>query len=165
MTYRSVKRAIMKNANFSVLSSLCLTLGLSACAMLDGTPSETAAPAAPTAEELRQATIKTNAQDELQHGIAQFNKGDYSSAVNTLNGGVDIWQSDATTQAAALKYLAFSYCLTKQKAACKNSFEKAFKVDPSFDLSVAERGHPIWGPVFSRVKQAQSSPDGGKPGY
>jgi Tfp pilus assembly protein PilF len=155
----------MKNANFTVLPTLCLALGLSACAMLGGNQAEPAAPAAPTAEELRQATIKMNAQDELQHGIAQFNKGDYSSAINTLNGSVDLWKSDTETQVAALKYLAFSYCLTKQKAACKSSFEKAFKIDPSFDLTVAERGHPIWGPVFARVKQAQSSPEGGKSGY
>ncbi len=148
----------MKMPNLVVLPVLCLVLGISACSVLGGKDSaKAAAPAGPTPEQLRQASIQADAQQELQRGVARFNEGDYRSTIEALSGAINIWHSDVPTQVSAHKYLAFSYCLTKQKVACKTEFEKAFKIDPNFDLTVAERGHPIWGPVFMRAKQSQSA--------
>ena len=45
----------------------------------------------------------------------------------------------------ALKVLAFSQCSSGATTACRQSFEKAFRADPNFELLPAERGHPVWG--------------------
>ena len=37
-------------------------------------------------------------------------------------------------------------------SACRAEFRKAFEADPAFDLTPAEAGHPMWGPVFRSVK-------------
>ena len=66
--------------------------------------------------------------------------------------------ADIDTQTTALKYLAFSFCVTRRQAQCQAQFENALKLDPAFDLEPAERGHPLWGPVFERVKKAQPKP-------
>jgi hypothetical protein len=48
--------------------------------------------------------------------------------------------------------MAFMHCLSSRESNCKEEFEKAFAVDSKFDLTSAEAGHPIWGPVFRTVK-------------
>jgi hypothetical protein len=37
-------------------------------------------------------------------------------------------------------------------AACREEFRKALTMDPSLELSPAEAGHPVWGPVFRSLK-------------
>jgi hypothetical protein len=54
----------------------------------------------------------------------------------------------------ALKYTAFSYCVTSRPAQCRQAFDRALRLDPSFDLAPGEHGHPLWGPVFTKAKQA-----------
>ena len=58
-------------------------------------------------------------------------------------------------QLEALKYTAFSYCLIGRTVSCRQQFEKAFKLDPGFDLAAGEKGHPLWGPVFAKVKKKE----------
>ncbi len=53
----------------------------------------------------------------------------------------------------ALKVLAFSQCSSGATTACRQSFEKAFRADPNFELLPAERGHPVWGPQFDRARR------------
>jgi hypothetical protein len=57
----------------------------------------------------------------------------------------------------ALKYQAFSYCVTSRPAPCRQAFDRALRLDPSFDLAPGEHGHPLWGPVFTKAKQAAAS--------
>ena len=54
----------------------------------------------------------------------------------------------------AYKYLAFVYCASNRTSECSDAFRAALAIDPKFQLSATEGGHPIWGPVF-KSRQAQ----------
>ncbi len=90
----------------------------------------------------------------LKEGIAMYNNGDYNDAIKRL-GASDVTGGSRATQVEALKYTAFSYCLTSRQTLCRLQFEKALKLDPSFDLEAGEHGHPLWGPVFVKAKKSK----------
>jgi hypothetical protein len=89
----------------------------------------------------------------LRDGIRLYNDGDFNAAIKRLSAR-DINNSPPATRVAALKYIAFSYCVTSRPAQCRQSFDKALRLDPSFDLAPGEQGHPLWGPVFVKAKLA-----------
>lgn len=101
----------------------------------------------------RENPTNVAAKAALNAGVALYNDGEYTAAVKKLAGANEIWQADKAIQLEALKYMAFSYCVTSQPAACRLQFEKALKLDPSFDLEPGEKGHPLWAPVFARAKR------------
>lgn len=90
----------------------------------------------------------------LKEGIALYNNGDYNGAIRRL-GLADVTGGSKTTQLEALKYAAFSYCLTSRQTLCRQQFDKALKLDSSFDLEPGEHGHPLWGPVFVKAKKSK----------
>jgi hypothetical protein len=90
----------------------------------------------------------------LKEGIALYDNGNYNDAIKRLNTA-DVTGGSKATQIAALKYTAFSYCLTSRQTLCRQQFEKALKLDPAFDLEPGEHGHPLWGPVFVKVKKGK----------
>lgn len=91
----------------------------------------------------------------LNEGIDLYDKGDFNGAIKHLMGATEIWSGDKATQVTALKYMAFSYCVTGRQILCRQQFERALKLDPSFDLAPGEKGHPLWGPSFVRAKKAK----------
>jgi tetratricopeptide (TPR) repeat protein len=92
-------------------------------------------------------------QAALREGIRLYNEGDFNGAIKRL-GSSDIRAgSPARIRVAALKYTAFSYCVTSRPKQCEQAFEKALKIDPDFTLESGEQGHPLWGPVFERARQ------------
>lgn len=88
----------------------------------------------------------------LQEGIRLYNDGDYNGAIRRLSAR-DVSNAALATRLSALKYTAFSYCLTARPVLCRQSFDKALRLDPAFDLAPGENGHPLWGPVFTKAKQ------------
>ena len=111
-------------------------------------------PRAQRAQANRPATPPAKRDDvALREGIALYDKGDYDGAVRRLNGS-DMNGAGQRERLIALKYTAFSYCVTGRQALCRQTFDRAFKLDPSFDLGPGEHGHPQWGPVFAQAKQA-----------
>ncbi|MFL6672815.1 MAG: TssQ family T6SS-associated lipoprotein [Massilia sp.] len=88
----------------------------------------------------------------LRDGIAMYNEGDFNGAIRRLSSN-DIAGASVGTRVTALKYTAFSYCVTSRPVQCRQSFEKALRLDPSFDLEPGEHGHPLWGPVFAKAKK------------
>jgi hypothetical protein len=116
------------------------------------TTSPASAPAtAPT------ASTGNNAADvqALKDGVFQYNNGDYNAAIKLLTSPAIVSSKNKVVKLDAFKYAAFSYCVTSKAQQCRQQFDRAFKLDPNFDLSPAEIGHPIWGPEFSRVKNTQ----------
>jgi hypothetical protein len=107
-------------------------------------PAPIVAPAAPTQPSADQVA--------LREGIELYNKGSYNEAIKRLNAP-DIAAGPKASQVAAAKYSAFSYCVTSRQTLCRQQFEKAFRLDPGFDLQPGERGHPLWGPMFARAKK------------
>jgi hypothetical protein len=100
------------------------------------------------------ATPVPAVQSGLKEGIAMYNNGDYNDAIKRL-GAADVTGGSKATQLEALKYTAFSYCVTSRQTLCRQQFEKALKLDPSFDLEPGEHGHPLWGPVFTKAKKSK----------
>ena len=94
-------------------------------------------------------------QVQLADGIRLFDQGEFYAAVGRLRNLPDVNSAPVETQTTALKYLAFSYCVTNRRTLCQQQFEAALKLDPKFELAPAERGHPIWKVVFERAKKAQ----------
>ncbi len=88
----------------------------------------------------------------LREGIDMYNKGDFNDAIKRL-GVPEIASGSKAGQITALKYTAFSYCVTSRPVPCRQQFEKAFKLDPAFDLAPGEHGHPLWGKTFLRAKK------------
>jgi Tfp pilus assembly protein PilF len=103
---------------------------------------------------IKSPTEQAVARKELNAGIELYNAGDYAGAIKRLSSSNDIWKADKAIQLDALKYMAFSYCVSGHQAQCKQQFEKAVKLDPSFDLAPGEKDHPLWEPVFDKVKKA-----------
>jgi len=95
------------------------------------------------------------AEQELSSGLKNYENGHYQIAAkhlqNALNDGLT-FKSDRVT---AHKYLAFIYCVSDRKKQCREQFKEALEIDPDFELSAAEAGHPIWGPVFREVRTEQ----------
>jgi hypothetical protein len=118
------------------------------------TPPSQPRPVTPHVVAPPQAPVISADQLALREGIELYNKGSYSEAIKRL-GAPDITGGAKATQVQALKFTAFSYCVSSRQAQCRQAFEKAFRIDPSFDLQPGEHGHPLWGPVFARAKKTK----------
>lgn len=95
----------------------------------------------------------------LKEGIALFNNGEYNASIKRLGNASEIWNgSNKGVQVEALKYMAFSYCVTSRPLPCRQQFERALKLDPAFELAAGEKGHPQWGPVFARAQKTTQKP-------
>jgi hypothetical protein len=102
--------------------------------------------------------IPDNARETngLREGMRLYEDGDFNGAIKRL-GARDVSNGPLATRVMALKYTAFSYCVTSRPTQCRQAFDKALRLDPSFDLAPGEHGHPLWGPVFTRAKQSVAS--------
>ena len=87
----------------------------------------------------------------LDRGIREYDEGNYKVAAKTIQSALDVGVT-TSSQAKAHKYLAFMDCVAGQTSQCRDEFKKALAINPDFELSPAEAGHPIWGPVFRSVK-------------
>lgn len=106
----------------------------------------------PEVPEKPQTSASRLAELEFGRGIKNYENGEYNTAAvnfqNALSGGL----STTADQITAHKFLAFIYCVSKEKMACRGEFKEILTLNPKFDLTPAEAGHPIWGPVFREVK-------------
>lgn len=97
------------------------------------------------------------AEQELSTGISHYDDGNYQTAAryiqNSLNQGLT-FKSDQVT---AHKYLAFIYCISEREKQCSDEFKKALAINPGFELTATEAGHPVWGPVFRRLKAERNT--------
>ncbi|KWK10465.1 TssQ family T6SS-associated lipoprotein [Burkholderia ubonensis] len=88
---------------------------------------------------------------------AAYTAGDYGRTIAILGRAREIDGADVDTQVAAHKLLAFSYCVTNRVATCRAEFSKILDLNPRFELSPAEKGHPIWGPAFETARRRHAS--------
>lgn len=92
------------------------------------------------------------AEQKLREVGELYDRGDYNRVVLQLNNNRDVWYGTVAQRLQGHKLLAFSYCLTKRQALCEQQFSAAVRLDPQFDLKLAERNHPQWGPAFEKAK-------------
>lgn len=130
---------IMKNRLSLILGSTLLAALLSACA---GTPKEPELPAYTPAEEIL-----------LEQITADFHEGEYRSVIKKVKEAPETTLGGLAFRTEALKYKAFSECVSKQPRNCRSTFRSLLEFNPSFDLTPAEANHPQWGKVFAEEKK------------
>jgi predicted sugar kinase len=99
---------------------------------------------------------KNVVEQKLDIGVKEYEDGNYLNSMEALKSVLDTNLADKGAKVNAYKYLAFIHCISAKEAMCKDYFSKVLEIDPTFELSAAEAGHPIWGPAFRSVKDAQS---------
>lgn len=84
-----------------------------------------------------------------------FDAGQYKELIAQIKATHETKNGTADFRQEALKYQAFSECLSKMPRSCRATFRTLFSEDPSFALNIAEEGHPTWGPIYqSEQKRA-----------
>ncbi len=86
-----------------------------------------------------------------------FMAGQYDAVITQVTNTPALSTGSVPLHTTALKYKAFSECLTEAKRSCASTFEQILTLDSNFTLLPAEKSHPSWGPVFEQV-QAEHQP-------
>ena len=94
------------------------------------------------------------AERALFNGLRAYEDGQYAEAERELQLALKTGLVSLKDRANAYKHLAFVYCTSQRAPACEAAFREARSADPQFALTRAENGHPLWGPVYKRVAQA-----------
>jgi Tfp pilus assembly protein PilF len=111
--------------------------------------------AACSTQPLRALLQPSKGSATLGIGVRQYDDGDYADAARNVQSAIDLGLTD-TERARAYKYLAFMHCASNRERACREAFRKALNINPDFQLSPAEAGHPVWGPIFASMKATGS---------
>ncbi|MCE3263235.1 MAG: putative lipoprotein [Pseudoduganella sp.] len=151
----------MKNKNYLIAAALllagCAHTGPQQQTAPQGNPA--AQDAAPVAAKPAVAVLPAlpaelpPARKALNAGIEMYKAGNFNGAIKQLGTAPELANAEVPLQLEALKYSAFSYCVTQRSTLCRQQFAKAFKLDKSFDLSPGEKGHPLWTPSFERARK------------
>jgi hypothetical protein len=135
----------------ALLLCTCASL-LAGCADMHEYFASTPSRSHPRAEQMLPAPSREPAA--LREGIKLYDEGDYNAAIRKLSSR-EIASGPLSERVTALKYTAFSYCVTSRPTQCQQAFEKALRLDPRFELAPGEHGHPLWGPVFAKAKSTR----------
>jgi hypothetical protein len=136
--------------------AIALTFAISGCAV------PPPAPSGPSPEDIAKQQRLERANTTLAEASRQYDSGSYDDAMKNFLVSLDSGALTASQQIIARKQMAFIHCVANRELNCKEEFEKAFALDAKFDLSPAEAGHPIWGPVFRNVKNDVEARRSGK---
>ncbi len=138
------QRTARRTVSIAAISAVLLFTG---CAVV---PVPTAK--APSAEDVAKQQRIERAQNNLADGLRRYDAGAYDESMRSFLLALDSGVLTVSQQLTARKQMAFIHCVSNREAACKEEFEKAFALDPKFDLPASEAGHPTWGPIFRLVK-------------
>ena len=97
-------------------------------------------------------TPGAKAEQTLQDGMIKYDSGDYVNSARLLEEAYKEGLKDKALQVRALKHIAFSLCLQEKWRDCRAAFVRIYDVDPEFDLTPAEAGHPSWTRTFAGAK-------------
>lgn len=126
---------------------------LGGCALLQPPP----APPAPPPPSISIARLYDQpAERAFINGMRFYEDGQYERAEVMFKRALAEGLGDRNDMAAANKHLAFIACAYSRPTECESAFRAAFAADPDFKLSDAEVGHPLWGPVYTRVAAEQA---------
>lgn len=102
---------------------------------------------------LRELIQPSKGAATLATGLREYDDGEYPEAARNIQAAIDLGLTEREL-AKAHKNLAFIHCASSRERACREEFRKALSVDPGLELTPAEAGHPVWGPIFASVKAA-----------
>lgn len=109
------------------------------------------------AREQPRETVREPARDAsatLREGIRLYHNGEFTGAIAKFNAP-EIQGASVATRTSALKFTAFSYCVTQRPTQCRQAFDRALRIDADFALAPGEEGHPMWAPVFEKAKASR----------
>jgi tetratricopeptide (TPR) repeat protein len=92
------------------------------------------------------------AEQMLADAMVKYDAGDYAAAHKLLEDAQKAGLKDKADQVRAMKHSAFSLCLLNKFRECRAEFVMIYDVDPNFDLTPAEAGHPSWTKSFATAK-------------
>jgi Tfp pilus assembly protein PilF len=109
-----------------------------------------------TTQPVREFTrmFERSGEAELKQAIKDYEDGRLPQASAGFQSALDAGLS-RNDEVTAHKYLAFIYCVTKRDRQCRAHFRMALELNPQFELSPTEAGHPMWGPVFRSAKEGR----------
>jgi hypothetical protein len=97
-------------------------------------------------------TPRGKGEATLQDGLIKYDSGDYVSAARLLQASLNEGLEGKELRVRAMKHIAFSLCLQEKWRDCREAFVKIYDVEPEFDLTPAEAGHPSWTRTFAGAK-------------
>jgi tetratricopeptide (TPR) repeat protein len=125
-----------------------LLIATAGCALFPAPPAPKVVPAVDPAIQPRTERALANLAD----GLKRYEAGNFEEAKTSFLLAVDSGVLSAAQQLDARKHMAFIYALQNRDSGAREEFEKAFAIDPKFELTAAEAGHPTWGPIYRQVK-------------
>ena len=96
------------------------------------------------------------AERAFLNAMRMYEEGQHERAETLFRRALSDGLRDPHDVAMANKHLAFIACAYNRPVDCEAAFRAAFAADPAFQLTDAEVGHPIWGPVYRRVAAEQA---------
>ncbi len=93
------------------------------------------------------------AERALISAMRAYDDADYPAVERQANEAMKLGLRSKRDVATAHKLRAFVYCTSNRLAACEAEFRAARAADPTFVLTHAEAGHPVWGPVYLKSRQ------------
>jgi tetratricopeptide (TPR) repeat protein len=94
----------------------------------------------------------SKAEQMLNDGMVKYDAGDYPAAHTLYVSALKEGLKSQEDQVRAMKQMAFTLCLMEKFRECRAEFVKIYDVDPKFDLTAAEAGHPSWTRTFASAK-------------
>lgn len=104
------------------------------------------------AAQSRPRIVIGKAEQMLADGMEKYESGDIADAQKLFESAVKEGLRDRADTVRALKQAAFCMCLQGHYPQCRAQFARIYEVDPAFDLTPAEAGHPSWTKTFVRAK-------------
>lgn len=95
------------------------------------------------------------AEQALSAGLKSYEDGQYQQAMKHIQTALNSDLTFKSDRITAYKYLAFIHCVSDRKKQCRAAFNDALEIDPDMELTPAEAGHPLWGPVFRDAQAEQ----------
>lgn len=93
-------------------------------------------------------------EQALADALAIYADGQFEEAVARLTPLIGAAELPLSSQVKVLKFMAFSHCALGRPKPCRQQFEQALELDPTFQLTEAEKGHPVWGREFNGARAA-----------
>jgi hypothetical protein len=109
-----------------------------------GQPAEPVKPLDPVAQK----------EQALAEALTIYAEGRYDDAVVWLTPLVAAPELALSAHVKIQKMMAFSHCAMNRLRQCRQHFDNALELDPTFQLTEAERGHPLWGREFINARNA-----------
>lgn len=94
---------------------------------------------------------------QLDEALLIYEDGRYDDAIAALVALQPTTDLSMSDQVTVHKFLAFSHCVMKRIRQCRANFVFALAIDSTFQLSAAEKGHPVWGKEFINAKNLSRS--------